>query len=239
MIYIFDVDGTLTPSRGTIDPTFKSFFMDFAKDNDVYLVTGSDRPKTIEQVGEDLYNSCKRVYNCSGNDVYQGDLNIAHSYWKMPEVLHEYLSVELTESKFPLRTGLHFEHRTGLVNFSIVGRNATLAERQLYVKYDTEHKEREIIAESVNKIFPNIQADVGGETGIDIFPKGSDKSQILDDVPFALQPKDNIKFFGDRCDEGGNDYPIAVLLKEDNVNHVTDWKDTWERLCIDTGEIPV
>ena len=29
--YIFDVDGTLTPSRGTIDPEFKKFFLKFAK----------------------------------------------------------------------------------------------------------------------------------------------------------------------------------------------------------------
>ena len=59
--FIFDVDGTLTPSRGTIDSELKAFFMNFCKKNNVYLVTGSDRPKTIEQIGEDLYNSCKRV----------------------------------------------------------------------------------------------------------------------------------------------------------------------------------
>ena len=31
MIYIFDVDGTLTPSRGLINPTFKTFFQAFAQ----------------------------------------------------------------------------------------------------------------------------------------------------------------------------------------------------------------
>ena len=40
--YIFDVDGTLTPSRGIIDPTFKEFFIRFCNNNDVTLVTGSD-----------------------------------------------------------------------------------------------------------------------------------------------------------------------------------------------------
>ena len=62
--YVFDVDGTLTPSRGLIDPEFKAFFNAFCLFNDVYLVTGSDRDKTIEQVGEDTYNLCKRVYQC-------------------------------------------------------------------------------------------------------------------------------------------------------------------------------
>ena len=78
--FIFDVDGTLTPSRGTIDPEFKEFFVNFCTENNVYLVTGSDRPKTVEQIGLDTYLLCKRVYNCSGNDVYEGDNNICLLY---------------------------------------------------------------------------------------------------------------------------------------------------------------
>ena len=50
MKYIFDVDGTLTPSRQKLDPNFLIFFNSFALANDVYLVTGSDRDKTIEQI---------------------------------------------------------------------------------------------------------------------------------------------------------------------------------------------
>ena len=48
--FIFDVDGTLTPSRQRIDEEFLSFFFRFTFDNDVYLVTGSDRAKTLDQV---------------------------------------------------------------------------------------------------------------------------------------------------------------------------------------------
>ena len=70
MKFIFDIDGTLTPSRRKIDPDFHEYFLDFAHKNDVYLVTGSNREKTIEQIGEGLFNASKRVYNCAGNDVY-------------------------------------------------------------------------------------------------------------------------------------------------------------------------
>ena len=48
--YIFDVDGTLTPSRQKIDPEFSTFMVNFACEHDVYLVTGSDRDKTLVQV---------------------------------------------------------------------------------------------------------------------------------------------------------------------------------------------
>ena len=40
--FIFDVDGTLTPSRQAMDPEFKEWFIDFIKANKVWLVTGSD-----------------------------------------------------------------------------------------------------------------------------------------------------------------------------------------------------
>ena len=228
MVYIFDVDGTLTPSRGTIDPDFKLFMLDFAKNKNVVLITGSDKAKTVEQLGEDLYNTCSRVYNCSGNDVYTGKTKLKSKEFLLPEAEHNWLSIELMDSKFPLRTGLHFEHRNGLVNFSVVGRNATLAERKLYVKYDEEHKEREKIAGKFNQIFGNTtQAWVGGETGIDIFARGGDKSQILPDYQDEI---DEIKFFGDGCDPLGNDYPLAILLKPEQVNHVRDWKQTWHLL---------
>ena len=77
---------------------------------------------------------------------------------------------------FPLRTGLHIEKRPGMVNFSVVGRNATMGERKMYVEYDTKSKERIRIAEQFQNFFPLSQAVVGGETGIDIFSYGKDKA---------------------------------------------------------------
>ena len=47
--YIFDIDGTLTPSRLPIDPDFEIFFQKWLVNKNVYLVTGSDKEKTIEQ----------------------------------------------------------------------------------------------------------------------------------------------------------------------------------------------
>jgi phosphomannomutase len=222
--FIFDVDGTLTPSRKMIDLKFKKFFNEFCRSNPVYLVTGSDRPKTIEQIGEDTYNLCHTVYNCSGNDVWQGKKHIRTNNWTLPETAYEWLSEQLTASAFPLRTGLHFEHRPGMVNFSIVGRNADSLERKVYVKWDTERNERNVIAYNFNKMFSDIEARPGGETGIDIAPRGSDKSQIIKD----FNADDVTYFFGDRCDEKGNDYPLTKVVTA--WRHVTDWRNTWEYL---------
>jgi len=224
--FIFDVDGTLTPSRGKIDTAFKEYFNDFCRNNQVFLVTGSDKPKTVEQLGEDTYNLAHTVYNCSGNDVWQSSKHVRQSKWILPETAHTFLSECLTESSFPLRTGLHFEHRPGMVNFSVVGRNATLGERKLYVKFDTEVDERNTIAKQFNKMFPEIEARPGGETGIDIAPKGNDKSQILID----FDKTDRIIFFGDRMDVDGNDHPLMIANQQGLNYPVKGWEDTWNKL---------
>ena len=65
----------------------------------------------------------------------------------------KWLKKQLKDSDFPLRTGLHIEKT--VANFSVVGRNATLGERQLYVKHDSKTGERNRIAkESHLKYFP-------------------------------------------------------------------------------------
>ena len=56
MKYIFDVDGTLTPARKQMKLDFMAYFLKFECKHDVYLVTGSDRQKTVEQLGLDIYN---------------------------------------------------------------------------------------------------------------------------------------------------------------------------------------
>ena len=227
--FIFDVDGTLTPSRRRINKEFAVWFSKFCQRNDVYLVTGSDRPKTIEQVGEFIYHTCKRVYQCSGCDVWEQDKNVYTTDWTLSDDARKWLKSKLDESRFVLRTGLHIEERPGMVNYSIVGRNATLGERKFYVEYDKKHNERNKLAKEFNKVFPNLQAVVGGETGIDIFAKGFDKSQIIKD----FDPNDTIHFFGDAMHPEGNDYPLKKVIIDNDLGfcyNINDYNETWTLL---------
>jgi phosphomannomutase len=225
--FIFDVDGTLTPSRSNINEDFRLWFCDFAEREKVYLVTGSDKPKTVEQVGEYLYNKCRAVYQCAGNDLWVENKNIHKTQVNWDAHTIGFFSNELANSKYPVRTGIHSELRPGLINFSIVGRLANAEQRADYVKYDKEVQERIAIVRRFNLQFPQYQASVAGEIGIDIVVKGCNKSQILKD--FDLE---DIIFFGDKCDAGGNDYEIAeaVAFGGGRVYNVKDWKDTWVKL---------
>ena len=223
--YVFDVDGTLTPSRGKMDPDFASWFEDFATHNACYLVTGSDRQKTLEQIPKSIYDKCVRVYQCSGNDVWEGDNHIGSADWHLHMAAEDFLQGQLSRSAYPEKTGYHFDHRPGLCNFSIVGRNATSEQRKRYVEWDTIHNERYKIATEFNERWSSIVATVAGETGIDIAPLGFGKDQVLLDLPEV----EDIIFFGDKTAKGGNDHEIArgVLEGGGKVFTVNDWKDTY------------
>ena len=226
--FIFDVDGTLTPSRKKIEHEFWAPFLIFCRHHDVYLVTGSDRQKTLEQLGLDICYTAKRVYNCSGCDVYEKDKNVYKDDWKPSDEVRQFLQDELDYSQFRIRTDPHIEERPGCINFSILGRGANWTEREVYKEWDKDEHERVSIARRFNERFPDLYATVGGQTGLDIAPLGRDKSQILRD----FSEDDELHFFGDKMEEGGNDYSLAVEVeKRGGLSYnVENFKDTWKLL---------
>ena len=222
--YIFDVDGTLTPSRKEIVHEFWAPFLIFCRNHDVYLVTGSDRQKTLEQLGLDICYTAKRVYNCSGSDVYERNVNVYRDDWELPKDVERFLEDELAYSCFPIRNGNHIERRPGGINFSILGRDKDpMLGREEYIKWDKERLEREDIADRLRNHFPELNVQVGGQTGLDISNK--DKSQILRD----FSKEDDIHFFGDMMEKGQNDYPLAMGIVNNMMGtayNVSDWKET-------------
>ena len=211
-----------------MDFEFMCFMIKFCCTYDVYLVTGSDRAKTVEQIGLDVYNRSIRVYNCSGADVYEKDVNVYKSNWKISEEVEKFLQDELDYSQFPVRCGNHIETRPGGINFSILGRGegVNLPDREEYVKWDRNTGERILIADRLKNQFPDLNVQIGGQTGLDI--SDNDKSQILRD----FNPEDELVFFGDMMKEGQNDYPLAQAV--DNLGgtnySVNGWQDTYSKL---------
>jgi phosphomannomutase len=227
--FIFDVDGTLTPSRGVIDESFSKWLYDFMRENDVYFVTGSDAGKTIEQVGEDIFRKAKYSFNCSGNEVYQLGSLVYKNNWQCPDDLWLWLEDRLYQSVYSPKYGRNFEERTGMLNFSIVGREAIGDQRKEYYEWDKINNEREGLADYINSHWHNITASVGGETGIDIFEKGTDKAQVIK----WFKEDDNLIFFGDRIDPSGNDWSLAQAIIDNQMGlcyNVKDYNETWDIL---------
>ena len=179
MIYIFDIDGTLTPSRNKMDKQFQELFKNFMSAYRVWLISGSDHTKTIEQIGVDIWRGVERTYQCSGNQLFKKGSLIRSSDWEIPIQTKGCLEKFLEESEYPHRYGNHIETRPGMVNFSVVGRQCTQEQREEYFKWDNEHQERIKFAWELRERYQFLDAVVGGEISIDIYPRGKFLLKIL------------------------------------------------------------
>lgn len=224
MIYIFDIDGTLTEPR---QPATKEiiFFLDkLIATRKVYFVTGSDYIKAQEQLPNKILNNVCGVFACQGNEFYAKGKLIEKRDFAFPQKLLDELQTFLDYSEYSIATGCHFEFRPAMLNFSIVGRNATPKQRQHYFDWDTLHGQRNAIAAHVNENYDNIEALQGGMISLDITPIGANKSQIL----HRLEGAHPISFFGDKMYAGGNDYPLKAILYQDN------WLNNTGHKCFQT-----
>jgi len=241
-IFIFDVDGTLTPSRLPMTKEFQEFFKQWIKKNKFYLVTGSDLPKLQEQMCYfDI--EAERIFTCCGNQMWKPDPSIVNisaeliyeNKFELPEHLEMFLKIVLNKSPYPHRYGNHIENRGSMVNFSIVGRDCTQEQREEFFEWDNENEERKKITNIIKQKAKGIDAVIGGQISIDIYPEGNDKSQILKHIQDLEPDLEEIIFIGDRIEEGGNDYPLAQILNTKDrpygyAYQTNGWKHTQEIL---------
>ena len=224
-VYIFDVDGTLTPSRLPMTKEFRNFFSTWSKTNVFYLITGSDLPKLQEQMC--FYDiKAERIFTCCGNEMWKNDKQIYHNDFKPPQDLIDFLWDKVNNSMCPIRIGNHIEDRKTMVNFSVVGRDCSQEQRKEYYEWDKTSNERKNIARGIKYGWPDLDAVIGGEISIDIYPKGNDKSQIFDFVR-KRHLESEIIFIGDGIENKGNDYSLAKLM---DTKSNCKWYDTngWE-----------
>lgn len=220
-VFLFDVDGTLTPPRQPMTPEFINLFSSFVKKNKVYLVSGSDISKIREQMPENILNECRGIFGSSANEFWIGDERKYENMFVPSQEIVEELESLLATSKYKGRTSNHIEYRPGMINFSIVGRAANSAERKDYSRWDKKHHERKKMAVCLMAKYPVVDVKVGGEISIDIYPVGLDKSQAVEYIREA-HPRDGIVFFGDRTDEDGNDYSVVQVMKENDIVHAVE-----------------
>ena len=225
--FLFDVDGTLTDACKPINHNFSRYFERWVAFHPTYLVSGSKFSQIEAQVGQDIIDACKGVFSCMGNEYRRGESLIYQNKLNLKAEVYDFLVLKLKDSPWASRTEPHFEERSGMLNFSIVGRGASFELRSKYKKWDDANKERQSIAKEFNSKFTdkyNLEALVGGEISLDIQEKGMDKGQIIKHLDY-----DKIVFFGDKCYEGGNDY--ALYSKVDEGWSVKGWGHT-EKILI-------
>ncbi|CAH1104882.1 unnamed protein product [Psylliodes chrysocephalus] len=216
LLCLFDVDGTLTKPRNNIDEEIYSFLIDKVKlECAIGLVGGSDFKKIAEQMkGDDVINKFDYVFPENGllqfkNGKEVGRQNIQrHMGEDNLQSFINFVLAYLSTVKLPVKRGTFVEFRTGMLNISPIGRSCSQQERDEFEIYDQKHEVRKTMIENLRKQFPDLDLtySIGGQISFDAFPYGWDKTYCL--KLLESEGFNEIHFFGDKTDKGGNDYEI-------------------------------
>lgn len=216
ILCLFDVDGTLTKPRNSITPELYDFLLNVVKPRcSVALVGGSDFKKISEQMGgDDVIHKFDYIFAENGLIQYKfGEQLASQSIQNFmgEDVLQKFINYVLkylSTITLPLKRGNFVEFRNGMLNVSPIGRSCSQTEREDFEKYDKIHNIRKTMIENLRKEFPDIGLtySIGGQISFDVFPNGWDKTYCLRHL--ENERFDEIHFFGDKTEKGGNDYEI-------------------------------
>jgi len=111
-IYIFDMDGTLTPSRRSMTKDFEEFFNVWANNHTFFLVSGSNLEKIKEQVPEYILNLSEGFFSLVYQSViikplFESTLDNGNDDNTSSEAFHKGLLIE-TIPKLPVSSSSLF-----------------------------------------------------------------------------------------------------------------------------------
>lgn len=217
LLFLFDVDGTLTMPRTNVEPEFEKFLYEKVKPRaTIGIVGGSDLEKMFEQLnGRKILQQFDLIFPENGlvqidRGEEVGKQNIIEHLGE--ETLHRFINFVLrylSELNVPFKRGTFIEFRNGMLNVCPIGRQCSREERNMFNKYDEEHHVRRDMIRVLQKEFADVDLTyvIGGQISFDVYPKGWDKTYSLRYIEKNYNFKE-IHFFGDKTEEGGNDYEI-------------------------------
>lgn len=226
VLALFDVDGTLTEPRKTIEDDMRAVLKDLRGKITIGTVGGSDLDKQIEQLGSTVLSDFDYVFSENGLVAYKkGELVAVQSLSKhlgednLKKIINFMLGYMATIENIPVKRGTFIEFRNGMLNVSPIGRNCSQEERDAFEKYDLEHGIRKQFVEALRREFANLDLcySIGGQISFDVFPSGWDKTYCLQ---FVKDDYDEIHFFGDKTFQGGNDFEI--FESPDTIGHTVN-----------------
>lgn len=192
VLYLFDVDGTLTKPRQVITEELKSFLLDKVKSRvTVGLVSGSDYVKIAEQMsGEDVaakfdYVFCENglVQYRAGKMISSGNI-VGHLGEQTLQKVINFALGYMSKIELPAKRGNFIEFRSSMINICPVGRSCSQAERDQFSEYDKQHHIRQKFVDALQKEFSDsgLTFALGGQISVDVFPTGWDKTFCLNHI---------------------------------------------------------
>jgi len=216
-LFVFDLDGTLTPSKSRMEPDMGELISRLLEQKRVAVISGG----TFYQFQLDFINILPGTPKNFNKLVILPTSGARMMLWKGD--WHEEYAEDLSQKdkkrilaaldqtlktvdfKVPERTyGPTIEDRGSQITFSANGQKAPLEIKKVW---DPTREKREKIVAILGKLLPGFDSRVGGENSVDVTRRGINKAYGIHKLEQYLHiPIDKMLFVGDKLMLGGNDY---------------------------------
>lgn len=237
-ILAFDSDDTIVLSKMPATERMSSLLAEAMKTYEVCIISGTGfestiYPNTVRQIekvpGVDLTRlhimpTCgTRYYRYQDGEwmlQYQEDLT-------EEQKKRIFSAIETVAKKLDMwidnPAGEIIEDRLSQITYSALGQQATPEDK--YAWAEANKDKRKQLNEEVSKLIPEFEIRTAGTTSLDVTKPGVDKAYGMRKLMEATGvSKEEILFFGDKLEEGGNDFPVKNMGID--CIAVERWEDT-------------
>ena len=215
-LVVFDLDGTLAPSKSSLDAEMASLLHDLLSVTKVAVISGGAwlqfERQVLSHLPQDERLAKLSILPTCGTQFFQYS-----GQWKRlyaedftadeKEKIVASLNKAVGTAGFPVEKtwGETIEDRGSQITYSALGQQAPLEEK---TKWDSDFAKRKMIKVVLDTLIPEYSVRLGGATSIDVTKPGIDKAygiKKLRDI-LGISLKEMI-YVGDALFVGGNDYP--------------------------------
>ena len=215
-LVVFDLDGTLAPSKSSLDAEMAALFNKLLGTIKVAVISGGNWPQFQKQVlshlgDDDQMRNLSLLPTCGTQFYkYEGGWKKLYSEDFGGEQKEKIISslkkvIEQSGLKADKVWGEVIEDRGSQITFSALGQEAPLEEK---VKWAPDFTKRKQMKAVLDPLIPGFSVRLGGATSIDVTKPGIDKAygirKLRDNLGIAIK---QMIFVGDALFPGGNDYP--------------------------------
>jgi hypothetical protein len=216
-LIVFDLDGTLAPSKSKLDPDVARLLSLLLGVMKVAVISGGAWPQFEAQLltqltGEESFENLF-LLPTNGTQYFRyegGWIRVYSEDLSSPE--RHLIVTSLTEAMS--RSGLHVERvwgdviedRGSQITLSALGQDAPLAAKK---RWDPDFVKRRQIVDLVEPMLPDFAIHMGGTTSIDVTRPRIDKAYGIGKLQEQLGISiPEMLFAGDAIFVGGNDFPV-------------------------------
>jgi phosphomannomutase len=236
-VIAFDLDDTLAVTKSPLSDLMCERLVELLEKYEVCVISGGNfeqfKIQLIDRLKADtaIYSRLHIMPTCgtryyrfnekSGewNKVYAEDLTVEQKR-RVIAVLEEGARHFGYWEENP--AGEIIEDRESQITYSALGQKALPEDKY---KWDPDGTKKHHLRDYAAERLPDLEPRVGGTTSVDVTLPGVDKAYGMQKLMEHLKlEKENILFFGDKLEEGGNDYPVKAFGID--CIAVEKWEDT-------------